>query len=143
MTFLNDLVIDWEGSPRVITIPESTDTISIQDILDTLRREEGLLENSTYKSIVKAAGKEVLTADLKVGITLTLLDAHLAFTQTGSFQRKDIIGGNLLAVDDVDAAIPPILNTAFTQPVIDSSESPAQVAPTVVGVSRGFPIINP
>ena len=82
-------------------------------------------------------------AGLQVGAPRALPRSHWAFTQTGSSRRKDIIGGNLLAVDEGDAAIPPILNTAFTQPVIDSSESPAQVAPTVVGVSRGFPIINP
>ncbi len=136
------LTIDWSVSPRVISFAEATNEITLQDLVDTLRTEEDKLENVSFKQIVRATGKESLTASLLVGITCTLLDAVLEFVvASGPSQRKDIRGGNLLAVDGADVAINPILNTQFTQLVYDLSPAPTISVGGSAGQSRGYIII--
>lgn len=141
MSIIDELTVDWSVSPRVIGFA-TRDDVTVQDLVDTLRVEEGKLENAGFKAIVRASGKQALTSALLVGITCTLLNAQLSFTvSSGPSKRKDIKGGNLLAVDDVDVAMNPILNTQFTQVVYDLSPTPTINVGGVAGQSRGFIII--
>ena len=140
MSFRSDITIDWSASPRIIDVPAPSVELTVQDLFDTLRTHEDFPENLAFLEIVKATGKETLTSALRVGITCTLLNAKVAFTGHLSSTRIDIKGGNLLSVDDVDVAMSPIEEEAFTQLVYDLSPTPTLVSPPVSG-TRSYPII--
>ena len=125
------------SSPRIITVANIVDSITIQDLLDTMRIHEDNPENLSQPKIVRATGKQELTSNLLVGITLTLLNAKLKFDDNLSppTQRRDVIGGNLLAVDDMDDAIDPIEVSDFTQVVYNISPSPTLVVGSGTRVS--------
>ncbi len=127
-----DISVDWSVFPRIVTVAAPSVLVSIQDIVDTLRDLEYRPDNWGHKKILVAVGKEFLTATLSVGITATLQDARLAFEDRGgpSFVRCDIVGGNLLAVDEDDVGIRPIEITDFTYIVRDVSETPTLVVAT-------------
>jgi cytoskeletal protein CcmA (bactofilin family) len=125
MTVRTDVVIDWTVSPRIITVLSPSTEIVIQDLLDTCREAEDDLPNLIHKQIISAAGKENLGGGVKVGITVTLLNAVLAFeARPGpSYVQCRVSGGNLVAVDSVGADISPIYPTAFTQVITTASSS--------------------
>ena len=58
MTIRTDLTIDWEVSPRIITVASPSTEATVQDIYDTcmsLEAESGAIEDP---HIIDAAGKE-------------------------------------------------------------------------------------
>ncbi len=128
MTVRSDITVDWAVSPRIIEVASPSVDVLVQDLIDTLRELEDELENISYKTIVRATGKEALTSDLNVGITCTLLNARLKFEdRTTTFVRCDILGGNLLAVDDAGVPMEAIEFSNFTQIVSDLSPAPTQL----------------
>ncbi len=140
MSFRTDISIEWLLSPRIITVPFPSVEITVQDLFDTLRSHEDDPVNLVYLQIVRATGKEVLTSSLRVGITCTLLNAKILFNGHIGFTRIDIKGGNLLAVDDMDVAMSPIVEADFTQIVYDLSPTPTLVSPPASS-TRSYPII--
>lgn len=144
MSLIADLTVDWSVSPRVISFksgPPNENTI--QDLIDTLRTEEGKLENASFKTIVRATGKQQLSSSLLVGITCTLLDARLLFPALiGPNTLKTMQGGNLLAVDDMDVAMSPVVPSQHVQVVYDLSPAPTINVGGVAGSSRGYIIIQ-
>jgi hypothetical protein len=116
MTIRTDVSIDWESSPRVITVAAPSDEITIQDLVDTCRYNEELLHNIDSAHLIDAAGKEFLGGTTYVGITATLQNAVLAFeARSGpSWELCIISGGNLVAVDEDGLSIDPRLPTAYT-----------------------------
>lgn len=125
MSARSDVVVDWRPSPRVITVLAPSLSITVQDLLDTCREAEDDPPNMIYASLARAAGKDNLGGGVRVGITLTLLDAVLAFeARSGpSFVQCVVDGGNLVAVDVGGASVSPIEPTPFTQVVIAQSSS--------------------
>jgi hypothetical protein len=125
MTIRTDLTIDWEVSPRVITVDSPSVVISMQDLLDSLRNEEAKPANMDDDSIVDAAGKEELGGGVLVGLTVTLLNAKLAFEARPGpdWIQCNAYGGNLVAVDQVGASMSPVHPTAYTHMVIANSSS--------------------
>ena len=131
MPFRSDITIDWSVNPRIIQVPSTSVEVTVQDLIDTIRLHEDDPVNLAYPTLIKAAtGKQQLTTELLVGITLTLSDTLLAFEERLSppTERCDVKGGNLLAVDDMDVSVPPILTTDFTQVVYDLSPAPTLVS---------------
>jgi len=116
MTIRTDVSIEWEVSPRVITVAAPSAEITIQDLVDTCRHHEQLLQNIDNDHLINAAGKEFLGGTTYVGITAILQNAVLAFEARGgpTWELCKISGGNLVAVDDVGADIDPRLPTAYT-----------------------------
>lgn len=125
MTIRNDLSVNWDASPRIITVNSPSVEIAMQDLLDTMRLMEASSVAMDDASIIDAAGKENLGGGVKVGLTITLLNATLAFeTRSGpSYTQCNISGGNLVAIDDIGDNISPIYPTAFTQIVLANSSS--------------------
>lgn len=125
MTVRADVTINWATSPRILTVLSPSVEITIQDLLDTCRELEDDMTNLQYATLASAAGKENLGGGVKVGITLTLLNAVLAFeARPGpTYVQCRVSGGNLVAVDGVGADISPIYPTAFTQVVTTASSS--------------------
>jgi hypothetical protein len=116
MSIRTDVSIDWESSPRVITVASPSVEITIQDLVDTCRYHEGLLVNIDDPHLINAAGKEFLGGTTYVGITATLQNAVLAFEARGGpdWILCTISGGNLVAVDADGLNLDPRLPTAYT-----------------------------
>mgnify|MGYP001828987768 CR=1 FL=1 len=126
MTIRTDVTVDWSLSPRIITVLAPSTAINIQDLHDTLVELEGRWSGIDEPRIVSTAGKEFLAVGVSVGLTMTLLNAKLAFeARPGpSFVQCNVDGGNLVAVDvDGTTPIDPIQTTAYTQVVKTSSSS--------------------
>ena len=125
MAIRSDVSVNWAVSPRIITVLAPSTSISIQDLLDTCRDLENAPQNMSYYQLASAAGKENLGEGVKVGITLTLINAVLAFeARPGSaYVQCKVSGGNIVAVNSLNADISPIYPTAFTQVLVTASSS--------------------
>lgn len=126
MAFRNDISINWNVSPRVITIAAPSTEITMQDLHDTLVILEDDLVNLSYKRIVDSSGKQPLGGGTKVGITLSLLNAQIAFEgRTGpTWVLCSASGGNLVAFDtDGVTTINQIYNTPYVNVALTSSAS--------------------
>ena len=126
MAVRNDLTVDWEASPRVITVLAPSIEITIQDLHDSCRTLEAEPAAMDDKPLIDSSGLEKLDDTTKVGITATLQNALLAFeARTGpEYIQCSVSGGNLVAVDDVGTYFQtPIYPTAFTQIVVTASSS--------------------
>ena len=128
----NDITINWEVSPRIITVLAPSVNVVMQDLYDSLRFLESKPENIAYPFIVSGSGKESLGGGVYVGLTITLINAQLAFeARPGpTFVRCVADGGNIVAVDDQNQELFPIYTTDFTQVVTSSSSSA-----TLIGVN--------
>jgi len=107
-----DLTVDWSQSPRIITIQSPSVSCSMQDLYDTLRWLEATDAAMDDASVVEGSGKENLGGGTKVGLTIKLLDAKVAFeARSGpTWVLCSLDGGNLVAIDsngdDIDARHP-------------------------------------
>lgn len=127
MAIRNDISVNWEVSPRIITIAAPSTSILIQDLHDTVRDiEDNLPLSQEFDHLIDSAGKESLGGGAFVGITATLQNAKLAFeARPGpSFVSCLVSGGNLVAVDENGDNIDPIQVTDYTQVTISQSSSP-------------------
>jgi hypothetical protein len=97
----------------------------MQDLVDTCRDLEDDPNALDDLHLLNAAGKEDLGGGVKVGITVTLQNAKIAFEARAgpSYTQCNISGGNLVSVDTLGASISPIEPTAFTQVVLANSSS--------------------
>jgi len=118
----SDVTVDWQASPRIITVAAPSTTITIQDLVDTLRSLEDEIINMDNPHLVNASGKENLGGGVLVGITCSLQNAKLAFEARGGepYTLCTVTGGNLVAVDTdgvtpIDAIQPTAFVTVNTQ----------------------------
>ena len=125
MAIRNDITINWEISPRLITVLAPSVNITMQDLYDTLRSMEDDIANMDDDFIVSGSGKESLGGGVLVGLTITLNNAQLAFEARGgpTFIQCNVTGGNLVATDMNDDIISSIYPTAYTQVILTSSSS--------------------
>ena len=104
--------VNWEASPRIITIASSVSEGNAQDLYDTLMYYESLPENMDNPNIATASGKEELAViggtTTSVGLTITLLNARYKFADRGSITECVMSGGNVLAVDSAGAKMYPV-----------------------------------
>lgn len=123
MAIRSDITVDWESSPRVITVLSPSTEVTIQDLVDTCRDHEDRPANMGRPYLIDAAGKEPLGGVVYVGVTATLQNAVIAFeARLGpTWVLCKISGGNIVAVDDVGAPIDPRLPTAYI--TVDRSSS--------------------
>jgi len=207
--------VNFELSPRIITVEAPEVEITIQDLHDNLVDIEDSIEGHRHPRLILTAGKEDLGGGTSVGLTATLQNAQLAFErrvvklengtittpdtngvtlidsaatfQTNGVQRGDIVrnhtdsgsvasvlsvdsetqlttdglsggtddqfnssdmydvldlvqcnitGGNLVAVDDVQAVIDPVFPTFGTQIVRTSSSSATAIGLTSLQFSQ-------
>lgn len=205
MTTRTDIAMEFNSSPRVIEVDSPSVEMNMQDLVDTLRKQEDTFLGMSFDKLLNASGKQDLGNGVSVGITVALQDTRLAFegrttpaetgtvtaspsaphagTQimqddnadftTASIARGSLVinftdqsiadvisvdsdtqlttktlvngigntydtldvyhvfniiqvkalGGNLTAVDSLDATISAVLPTAFTQVLTESSSS--------------------
>jgi len=111
MSIREDLIIDWEVSPRIIEVAkngtESTQ-LTIQDLYDTIRHLSAQPEAIDKPEIIDGSGKEELGGGVLVGLTIKLFNARVKFEDRSSPTICDISGGNLVAVDENGDIMNPI-----------------------------------
>jgi len=116
------------ASPRIITVPEADgDSITIQSLVNQIRDWEDNQANLCYPSLLKATGKEVLSATELVGITASLQNAKLKFADRTSPTECDVLGGNLVAVDIDGYPINPTGYSANVTVTVSMSSSATMV----------------
>jgi len=133
MAFRSDVTIDFNVSPRVITVAAPSDNILLQDLVDTVRVIEDELVNLSYDHILNAAGKEDLGNGVQVGITIILQNAIIKFEDRAgpTFELMTISGGNIVAVDtDGVTPITPVDISSFTVIVLAQSSSATLLSAT-------------
>lgn len=137
MTVRTDLVIDWTVSPRLIMVEAPSVTITVQDLVDTLRDLESELEAMNDKRILGATGKDALGGSRFVGITATLQDAQLTFEARAgpTFATCTVTDGNLVAVDDVGSIIDAIAPSDYTWVRQELDVSPGLIESGVSGLT--------
>jgi len=126
MAIRDDVVVDFESSPRIITVLAPSTEITIQDLHDTLRAIEARPYALSYPTLIRSSGKDSLGGAEYVGITARLLNAQLAFEERAGpdFVQCTVRGGNLVAEDAGGNSISPIYTTSYTQVVYAQSTSP-------------------
>ena len=117
MAVRTDLSVDWNASPRVITIAAPSTEIVIQDLHDSITSIEESVEGITHPKLIDSAGKEDLGGGTFVGVTAKLQNARLAFAARGgpTFEYCKVYDGNLVAIDTNGDAIEPIETTDYVQ----------------------------
>ena len=83
MSIRDDVQVDWEKDPRIIKVLAPSVEMAMQDLFDTARSIEHTPDPDwdvfSYPSLLNSAGKEDLGGGVLVGITLSLLNAQIAF----------------------------------------------------------------
>lgn len=126
MTTRTDFTVDWDASPRIVTIAAPSTEATIQDIVDTLRVLEYEVRGMSEPKLIDATGKQPLGGGVNVGITCSLQNALIEFEDRAgpTFEQCLINGGNLVAFDDMGAVLDsPIQVSDYTQVVLTSSSS--------------------
>lgn len=137
MPFRSDVSIDWESSPRIITVAAPSTEITVQDLADTLRDLEHRMAPGydvfSHEHIVNLEGKAQLNA---AGTKLTTIVATLQNAQL-SFEARpgptwvecSVTGGDVVAVDtDGTTFINAKYNRAYVNLNFESDISGALVA---------------
>lgn len=88
MAIISGTTVSWWLSPRIITIPTSDTSITIEDLQDTLLSLEDDEEGIVWPHLRETSGGEDLGGGVTVGLTMELQNAQVAFsprtTQTSS-----------------------------------------------------------
>lgn len=120
-------------SPRIITIPEADgESITIQSLVNQIRDWEDDQTNLCYPKLLSASGKESLGGDVYVGITAVLENAKLKFADRTSPTDCDVLGGNLVAIDEYGNPTNPIQHSANVTVTVSKSSSATMVWDAVI-----------
>lgn len=119
MVTRNDITVDWNVSPRIVTVASPSTELLMQDLVDTLRTIEDDFRGMSEISLLDAFGKQGLFGTVAVGITVALQDAQI------EFQAR---------------TTPAETGTATTGSVTQLIDSTASFV--VAGVKRGSIVVN-
>jgi hypothetical protein len=79
VTTRNDIEIEYNTSPRVAEVAEPSVEVTMQDLVDTIRKQEDSFQGMSFKKLINASGKEDLGGGVRVGITVAMQNLLLAF----------------------------------------------------------------
>lgn len=79
MATRSDVKVEFNASPRVLQVDAPSEIISIQDIVDSVRKQEDTFSGMSHPKLLDAAGKSTLGTGIKTGITATLQNTVLSF----------------------------------------------------------------
>lgn len=79
MATREDVVVDFEPSPRIAIVDAPSVEFVVQDIVDTLRKREDTFRGMSETKLLDASGKQDLGGGTSVGITADLQDTQIAF----------------------------------------------------------------
>ncbi len=95
-------MITFNKIHKLIIVGNPATEVSIQDLINAIRDYEDELMNLDIPSIANATGKQDLGGDLKVGITLELLNNwKVKFEDRGTPTTCSVKGGNLVGAGGV------------------------------------------
>jgi hypothetical protein len=137
MSVRDDISINWNASPRVIEVADTSDTVTMQDLVDTLRERETDFANLSYPHIVNSAGKEALGGGVSIAITLILQNAQLKFADRSgpSFVTCYVLGGNLVAVDEDGYELDAIATSDYVHVIVVRSSSSTLIESATSGLT--------
>lgn len=131
MSVRDDITIDFNTSPRIITVASPSVVLTIQDLWDTLRQFEDEIPYLSFFTLisVKSGGKISLGGGEYTGISLVLNDARVAFEARAgpTWVECQIQGGNLIAVDSSEVIMWPIEPTDYVNVAFRQSTAPGLV----------------
>ena len=131
MSVRNDITVDFDTSPRIITVADPSTSLTIQDLWDTLRQFEDEIPYLSFYTLlsVKSGGKISLGGGEYTGISLVLNDALVAFEARAgpTWSECTISGGNLIAVDSAGVIMWPIEPTDYVNVAFRQSTAPGLV----------------
>jgi len=123
-------------SPRIITVPETDgDSITIQSLVNQVRAWEDDQINLSHAKLLSAGGKDVLGGGVLVGITATLENAKLKFAERTSPTICNVLGGNLVALDNNGDPMSPVEFSDNVSVIIAQSSSGIMVETGVSGLT--------
>ena len=80
MATRDDIFVDFLESPRIIEVAAPSTEVTMQDLVDTVRKiEDGFSKGMPHDKLLDASGKEDLGGGVLVGITADLQNAQLSF----------------------------------------------------------------
>lgn len=79
MTTRSDVVVEFPLSPRIAEVLDPSTEMTMQDLVDTLRKREDAFRGMSERKLLNASGKEDLGGGVRVGITVALQNTLLAF----------------------------------------------------------------
>lgn len=79
MTTRSDIEMDFNPSPRVITVDDTSTSFLVQDVHDTLVKQEDSFRGMSEKRLIRTSGKEALGGGRFVGLTTSMKDVLVAF----------------------------------------------------------------
>jgi len=133
--------VDWDESPRVIWIDISETEGNVQDLYDTIKHYEVLVDGIDEPILGDAGGKEVIdvSAGLSNTITVSLFNAVYAFADRPgpSWVVCNMKGGNIVAFTDITRVTPlyPRKPTAYVSADRSASSSGTLIESGVSGLT--------
>lgn len=108
-----------------IIIPISYGTeLTIQNLLNDIRKYEELNENLEVATIATASGKDELGGGVKVGVTLKLINWKVKFADRTEWTICKVTGGNLVCYDTSSQSyVYPLANSDYVMASLTSSSS--------------------
>ena len=131
-----DISINWDVSPRIITVEIPSTEITLQDLHDSCRSVEALFSGIDEPKLINSAGKEPLGGGVEVGLTSTLQNAVVAFEARPGpdWVLCKITRGNLVAVDALGNDIDPRHPTAYV--TVDRTASSSATTQGINAISH-------
>jgi hypothetical protein len=119
------MAIIFDKTNKLVTLESPIIEVTIQELINAIRDFEDDWQGIDIYKIADCAGKEDLGGEVKVGITLTLLEWKIKFEDRGGPTTIlcKITGGNLVAVDENGNAIDPVEPSDYVMVMITSSSS--------------------
>lgn len=94
MTTRTDVTVEYNTDPRVAEVADPSTEINMQDLVDTLRKQEDTFEGMSFSKLLAASGKEELGGGVKVGITVAMQNLLLAFAGRTTPAETGTVTGN-------------------------------------------------
>jgi len=105
MAIISGTTVNWTLSPRVVTIPTSDTSITVDDLQDTLQDLEDGEEGIVWPFLRNMSGGEDLGSGVSVGFTMELQDAQIAFApRTVSKSSGTVTTANAAGTTLIDSA---------------------------------------
>ncbi|MHA2264410.1 MAG: hypothetical protein ACXAEN_18610 [Candidatus Thorarchaeota archaeon] len=125
--------IEFDRTNRLVLITSGQTSVTVQNLVNSVRDYEDNPANMDLQQIVNATGKQVLGGGAQVGITAELInDWRIAFSgwQGPSEEPVFVTGGNTVATNQYGNNPVSADNSPYTSITIQQSTSPSIIGVT-------------
>lgn len=99
MAIVAGITVDYTVNPRIVQVASPITELTCQDLYDTLKSLQAQPSAMDETNIVRASGLEELGGGVRVGLTVTLLDALVQFEARATPTVCKVSGGNLVSLN--------------------------------------------